>query len=139
MANPAPGFSKHPNYQVDIQPLEAELVVKLGSLVITQTSQAVILQETKHRDVWYVPLSELNMQHLRKTQTQTYCPFKGHASYWSVCDQAGELLVEDAIWAYESPYDECASITDYASFYTNKVDLYIDGSIANKDGPGWTQ
>ena len=139
MANPAPGFTKHPNYAVDIKPLKAELVVKAGEINLVRTQKAVILQETKHRDVWYVPLDELSAAHIRKTDTQTYCPFKGYASYWSVCGTDGEVIVDDAIWAYESPYDECKDIANFASFYTNKLDLYLDGVLANKAGPGWTE
>ena len=137
MTNPAPGFEKHPNYAVDIAPLAGELVVRVGERTLVATTNAVEVTETKHRPVWYVPLGELDQGMLTKTETQTFCPFKGYASYWSVAGDDG--VIEDAVWAYEDPYDECLDITNYASFYTNKVDLYIDGALANKDGPGWTE
>jgi uncharacterized protein (DUF427 family) len=137
VTNPAPGFTKHPNYQVEILPLEGELSVCAGDHEIARSQRAVIVRETKHRDVWYMPFDDLDPASVTPSSTDTYCPFKGHASYWSVT--TGNQTIEDAIWAYMAPYDECAAIKGYASFYTNKVDLYINGELTNKDGPGWTE
>ena len=136
MANPAPGFEKHPNYEVNLEPLDAELVVKVSGLQLASSKRAVVVGETKHRPVWYIPLEDIDSALLQETDTDTYCPFKGHASYWSI--KANGSLIEDAIWAYPAPYDECEALKGYASFYTNKVDLYIDGKAMNSDGPGWT-
>lgn len=136
MANPAPGFEKHPGYEVTMEPLDAELVVRVGDQVVATSNRAVALLETKHRPVWYMPMQDIDPALIKSTDTDTYCPFKGHASYWSI--DLPEQTIEDAIWAYLTPYDECKEIGGYASFYTNKVDLFIDGQLANKDGPGWT-
>ncbi|MEM7077924.1 MAG: DUF427 domain-containing protein [Pseudomonadota bacterium] len=135
MANPAPGFNKHPDYEVRIEPLERELVVKLGDTEIARSQRAVTLHETRHRPVWYLPLEDVDARHIRASDTQTYCPFKGYASYWGV--HTPDAAAEDAIWAYMAPYDECLNVSGYASFYTNKVDLYFDGELADKAGPGW--
>lgn len=137
MSNPAPGFRKHPSYEVNMVPLSEEMVVKVGSRVIARSNRAVELQETRHRPVWYMPLEDVDPDLIEKTDTDTYCPFKGHASYWSV--KLPGQTIEDAIWAYLAPYDECSSITGYASFYTNKVDLLINGQQTNKEGPGFTE
>ena len=135
MTNPAPGFVKHPNYLVAIEPLESPLQVTVGTTVIATSHRAVCVTETKHRPVWYMPLDDIQANSITPTDTQTYCPFKGKASYWSVV--LPETTIEDAIWAYLEPYDECVALTGYASFYTNKVDLLINGQVMNKDGPGF--
>ena len=137
MTNPAPGFSKHPGYEVNITPLEATLEVRVGEQLVASSKRAVSILETKHRPVWYMPMADVDASLVVATDTDTYCPFKGHASYWSI--QLTDTTVEDAIWAYLTPYDECEEIQGYASFYTNKVDLLIDGELANKDGPGWSE
>ncbi len=134
MANPAPGFSKHPHYQVEIVPQAAELVVSVQNIEIARSTRALRVKETKHPDVWYIPLADVDANKITPTQTHTYCPFKGNASYWSI--KVGTQEIEDALWAYEAPYDECAEIKNYASFYTHKVDLFIDGKLTNKEGPG---
>jgi hypothetical protein len=38
---------------------------------------------------------------LVRTNHQTYCPFKGDASYYSVVDGP-----ENAVWSYETPYND---------------------------------
>ena len=136
MANPAPGFEKHPDYLVTVTPLEGTLSVKLNGTTIARSKRAVVLNETRHRPVWYMPLADIDVAFTEPTDTRTFCPFKGYASYWSV--QTDEAREEDAIWAYCDPYDECLAIKDHASFYTNKLDVYIDDEPVDKAGPGWT-
>jgi uncharacterized protein (DUF427 family) len=138
-ANPAPGFAKHPGYEVVIEPLTATLTVRVGNHTIAESTRAVSVLETRHRPVWYIPLEDINASCITATDTDTYCPFKGHASYFSVTipGQTPDTNLVDAIWVYQSPYDQCQALRGYASFYTNKVDLFIDGEMANKEGPGW--
>ena len=135
-ANPAPGFEQHPNYEVRLEPVAGVVEVKVGETTIARSERAVTLLETRHHPVWYMPLEDIHTQMITPTQTSTYCPFKGHASYWSV--NVDNQTIEDAIWAYMAPYDECLDVAGYASFYTNKVDLYVNGEQADKSGPGRT-
>ncbi|MCR9258448.1 MAG: DUF427 domain-containing protein [Pseudomonadaceae bacterium] len=135
MANPAPGFDIHPGYQVKITPLQDEVTVEVNNQVIAHSKQAVLVEETKHKPVWYMPLADIDADVLQTSETSTYCPFKGQASYRSVA-VAGETI-EDAIWVYEKPFDECAAIAGYASFYTNKVQLKVAGQTIDNSGPGF--
>jgi len=135
MADPAPGFEKHPNYKVTIEPQAAELVVKVGATEVARSRRALLVEESKHRPVWYLPMDDVDGTLLEATATHTYRPCKAHASYWRI--NAADGVVEDALWGYLSPYDECEALRDHVSFYTNKVDLYVDGALSNKDGPGW--
>lgn len=137
MSNPAPGFAKHPDYEVAIAPLNKSVQVRVGDTVVAQSDRAVLLTETRHRPVWYLPTEDLDHDLLVDSATETYCPFKGYANYWHI--RTPEGLVEDAIWTYRTPFDECLMIASYASFYTNKVNLYIDGKLADSRGPGWTE
>ena len=60
------------------------------------------------------------MSQMTPTDLSTYCPFKGHASYWSM---DGENDLENFVWTYKAPYPEVAGLGGYLSFYTNKVDV----------------
>ena len=57
------------------------------------------------------------MDRLVRSSHQTYCPFKGTASYYSLKDGP-----QDAVWSYEEPYDEMGAIKDRLAFYPDKVD-----------------
>lgn len=135
MANTAPGFAKHPNYTVEMVPLDNHVRVLVGDTVVADSRRALSVTETKHRPVWYLPMADMDKTLLQATETSTYCPFKGTASYWTILTPEP---VADAIWAYEEPFDECAALRGYASFYTNKVTLEVDGTVQGADGPGWT-
>ena len=122
MPNPAPGFAKHPGYTVAIVPSRARVQVHVRDTLVADTRKALKLYETNLEPVWYVPVGDVDRGLLRKTQTSTYCPFKGHASYWSLATAHG--LIEDALWSYEAPFDECASLQNHVAFYGNRVTIH---------------
>jgi uncharacterized protein (DUF427 family) len=96
--------------------------VTYGDEVIAETREAVELIEdtgegkkTVAPVVYYIPRKDVRMDRLAPSSHQTHCPFKGDASYFSVAGGA-----ENAVWSYESPYDEMASIKDRLAFYPDK-------------------
>lgn len=107
-----------PDYAVDITPTNKLITVKFGDLTIAESVAALLIQETRHDDVYYLPMSDVEMSLLTSTDLSTYCPFKGHASYWSL----GEDLT-NFVWSYLDPYPEVADIKDYLSFYPNQVQI----------------
>jgi uncharacterized protein (DUF427 family) len=57
--------------------------------VIADTADAIQMQEamkggTVAPVVYYIPRKDVKMERLSRTAHQTYCPFKGHASYNSL-------------------------------------------------------
>ena len=137
MNNSAPGFQKHPNYEVNIEASPAHIRVLVGDTVLADTQNAVAVTETKHRPVLYLPREDVNESLLAASETSTHCPFKGDASYWSVTTDDDTL--NDVMWSYLTPFDECLALQGYVSFYTDRVQLEIDGELQAKVGPGWTQ
>jgi uncharacterized protein (DUF427 family) len=136
MNNPAPGFEAHPDYAVTIEPSTAHVRALVGDTVVADTQSALSVTESRHRPVWYLPLADVDQTLLTRTDTSTYCPFKGHASYWSI--KTPDASLDDALWGYEAPFDECAPLVGYVAFYTDKVALEVDGAPLESTGPGWT-
>jgi uncharacterized protein (DUF427 family) len=60
------------------------------------------------------------MSQLERTSHQTYCPYKGECSYYSI-PGGGERSV-NAVWTYEAPYAAMAQIREYLAFYPDRVD-----------------
>ncbi|MFT7653989.1 MAG: hypothetical protein ACI9ON_001879 [Limisphaerales bacterium] len=123
MANPAPGWEKHPNHRVDITPHDGTVTVRAGDVVIAQSTEAYQVAESRHDTCWYLPIGDVDTKNLTDSETQTYCPFKGYASYKHI--GASDTLIEDALWIYADPFDECLTLKGYASFYTSKVDVQV--------------
>ena len=75
------------------------------------------MKEGDYPVVYYVPRKDVRMDRLLRTSHTTYCPFKGHASYYSLVNGP-----ENAVWSYEQPYDEVGAIREHLAFYPSKVD-----------------
>jgi uncharacterized protein (DUF427 family) len=126
MSNKAPGFEKNPSHRVDIAPATVHVKVELNGQTVAETKRAQRLDESNHGPVYYVPRADVNTMLLKKTEHTSYCPYKGHASYYTIHADGREA--ENAIWSYETPYDECAAITEHMAFYPGRVDaLTVDG------------
>ena len=67
----------------------------------------------------YIPLRDVVADRLKPSGTETYCPFKGDASYYHVVTDGG--TVDDAIWTYEQPYPAVAAIAGHVAFYPDKA------------------
>lgn len=72
----------------------------------------------------YIPIADVQQDRLTRTDTSTYCPFKGDASYYSVTTSSGDT-VDDVIWTYEQPYPAVAAIAGHVAFYPNKADITV--------------
>lgn len=123
--NPAPGFARQPDRVMDYAPAGKRVRVTFGGEIVADTEAAIALQEADYPVAYYVPRSDVRMELLRRTDHSTHCPFKGDASYWSL-EVAGNRA-ENAVWSYETPFDEAEVIREYVAFYGSKVDAITVG------------
>ncbi len=110
-----------PDHPITIEPHPDHVVVSAGDSVIADTTHALALREAGYPPVLYVPLSDVDTDLLESSDTHTYCPYKGEASYYSI--RTPEGVIEDAIWFYDEPYDAVSEIGGHAAFYPNKVEI----------------
>jgi uncharacterized protein (DUF427 family) len=116
-ANSGPGYKKYPDHRITTEPAGVRVQVKLGGEVIADTRDAIRLEESDHPAVYYIPRKDVKMERLVRSKHQTVCPFKGTASYYSLKNGA-----ENAVWTYETPYDEVSAIEERLAFYPDKGD-----------------
>jgi uncharacterized protein (DUF427 family) len=109
-----------PDHPITIERNPNRVVVTVAGNVIADTTKALALREARYGAVQYIPREDVNMALLKRSETQSYCPYKGDASYFSI-PAGGERSI-DAIWTYESPYEAVAPIKEYLAFYPNRVD-----------------
>ena len=105
-----------PDYSIEITRPQHHITVRSGNIVLAESDEALLLQETQHEDVFYLPRRDVNLSLLTQTDLSTHCPFKGHACYWRL----NETRI-NFVWSYEDPYLEVEAIRSYLSFYTDKV------------------
>lgn len=114
MKIPGPG---HP-ITIDLNP--NRVTVRFHGRTIADTRHALMLREASLPPVHYIPREDVHMAHLRRTDRQTRCPYKGDAAYWSV-DVDGRSA-ENAVWSYEAPFPAVADIKDHMAFYADRMD-----------------
>jgi uncharacterized protein (DUF427 family) len=112
-----------PDHPITVAPTGKHVVVKAGGKVIAETDSALTLQESNYPPVQYLPLHDVDADVISRSDHETYCPYKGDASYYSLSTSDGEL--ENVIWTYEQPYDAVAEIKDHVAFYPNKVEISV--------------
>jgi uncharacterized protein (DUF427 family) len=113
-----------PDHPITIEPSSDHVVVKAGDVVVADSSNAVTLHEASYPPVYYVPLADVDSEVLESSDTTSYCPYKGEASYYSV--RTGDDVVKDAIWFYDEPYDAVAQIAGHVAFYPDRVQIEQD-------------
>jgi uncharacterized protein (DUF427 family) len=112
-----------PDHPITITPTGQTVVVRVGDRVIAESANAVTLQEANYPAVQYLPLADVDPAVLVRTATQTYCPYKGDASYYTIALSDGDLV--DAIWTYEQPYSSVSDIENRVAFYPDKVEINV--------------
>lgn len=118
---------RDPYTRVDILASSRHVQVVVDGVKVADSHQPRILFETALPPRFYLPLADVRMDLLRPSGTQTHCPYKGTANYWSV--EVGGEVYEDLVWTYRTPLPESQKIAGLAAFYNEKVDLYVDGEL----------
>jgi uncharacterized protein (DUF427 family) len=94
--------------------------------VIAKSTNNVFLHETMLRTRYYLqPTTVLDWTVLSPSETTSFCPYKGQASYYNL--KVGEREIKDAVWYYVYPTAESALIQGRLCFYNEKVEVYADG------------
>lgn len=110
-----------PDHPITVEKNPARVTVRVGDQVVADTTAALVLQESDYPPVQYIPLADVDAAAIKATDTSTYCPYKGDASYYTLVTKDGELT--DAVWTYRTPYPAVAEIADHVAFYPNKVEI----------------
>jgi uncharacterized protein (DUF427 family) len=108
--------AEHP---ITVEQSTEKVTVTLDGRTIAASERALVLRESTYPAAYYVPREDLVADEFAPSDTTTYCPFKGDATYLSAGD------VTDVAWSYEQPYDAVAEIAHHVAFYPNKVDIQV--------------
>ena len=70
----------------------------------------------------YLPADDVKVSLVAKDK-KTYCPIKGHASYFGLAGADGAVEVEEIAWSYGDTLDMAADLKDRIAFYPAKVTI----------------
>ncbi len=123
---------RSPYARVDILPSSRHVRVLVDGEVLVDTHRPWLLFETGLPIRYYFHKLDVRMDALEATDSQTRCPYKGEASYWSV--RTGQGLRPDLAWSYRRPLPESTRIAGLVAFYNEKVDIEVDGVLQARPG-----
>ena len=116
------GHAADPYHRIDIRQSSRNLVVRHDGRVIADTRRALVLYESGFAPRWYVPRADIEEPALTPVKLQTFCPYKGLCSYYSI----GEA--RQAAWCYPDAYAQVGRISNFVSFEPDIVSVYLDGT-----------
>lgn len=115
-----------PDHPITITPFQGRVIVRFNNVIVAQTDKALALEEAKYPAVFYVPRSDIRVEHYSRTEHKTHCPYKGDANYFDL--SADGKMAENAVWTYENTYPTVADIQGHVAFYADKVTFEIEGA-----------
>ncbi len=129
---------RDPYKRVDVLQSSRHVRVVIDGETVADTRWPRLLFETNHPVRYYIPQEDIRMELLVPSATQSRCPYKGPASYWSV--QIGDRIFPDLAWSYLDPIPECPKIKGFVCFFQERdATLYVDGEQLPKLWTKWSR
>ena len=104
----------HAEYGISIHDLDGTVSAYRNGKLIAQSDQARVMFETRLGPAVYFPMEDLKVPTVPASDLQTFCPFKGTASYLDLIVD-GETLTK-AAWVYAAPLPESLAIQGCVAF-----------------------
>lgn len=118
-----------PRHYMRIKPVEGRVRILFGERVLADSADALRLLEAGHDiydPVLYLPLADVRAG-LAPVEKRTYCPLKGHASYFDLVSgegQAeGQVEAPEIAWSYRETLDMAGEIRDLVAFDAARVTI----------------
>jgi len=114
-------YPPNPYHRVDCRPTNRRLRVDVAGTTLVDTADTTIVFETALAPVLYVDPSHVRTDLLRRSDTSSYCNYKGYATYWSAVVDGS--VVDDVAWSYDDPMPETSPIKGFFSFDAARADV----------------
>ncbi len=121
---------RDPYTRVDILQSTRHVRVVVDGVTVADSHSPTLLFETGLPVRYYLPKTDVRLDLLTATETETACPYKGTANYYALT--VGDTTYDDFIWWYQHPTAESQKIAGLVCFYNEKVDIYVDGELQER-------
>jgi uncharacterized protein (DUF427 family) len=117
------GHPRNPYHRVDCLRSHRLLRVAAAGTTLVDTTETTVVYETALEPRLYVHPRLVQAQ-LSQSGLQTYCPYKGTATYWNAEVDGGVL--ENVAWSYEDALPESMPLQHLISFDDQRVSVIHD-------------
>jgi len=115
------GHAADSYHRIDIRQSTRHLQVRCGDRLVADSTRPLVLYESGFAPRWYVPRADIEESALHPVEGQTFCPYKGLASYYDVAE------AHRGAWSYQNAWTEVRRISNLVSFEPDRVAVYLDG------------
>jgi len=133
---PVMGHPRDPFDRIDC--LRSSRHVQLGAdgVVLADSHRPTLLLETPLPVRYYVPRDDVRFEHLEPSELRTVCAYKGVARYWDA--RLEDRVVRGVAWSYEDPLHDAVPVRDLVAFFTERLDLVLDGVAVERPVTPWS-
>ena len=117
-----------------LEKTDVHIQIFFNEIEIVDSKQTYRVLETSHPPVYYIPLSDIRTEFLKKAPGNSYCEWKGLANYYSV--EANGKVAEKAAWYYPDPTADFMEIKNYVAFYPGFMDACLVNGEKVRPQPG---
>jgi uncharacterized protein (DUF427 family) len=108
-------------HRISTHPSEQKIRVEFDGVVLAESTNAIALEETGLPTRYYLPREDVRMDLLTSTETTSFCPYKGDATYFSAPGAT------DAFWVYENPSEADAKpIAGLLAPWPGRVEVIVE-------------
>jgi uncharacterized protein (DUF427 family) len=123
--DPVYAHPRDPYHRVDVRASSRHVVVRHNSEMIAESHRPKLLFETGIPVRYYLPIADVRIDLLDKSDTVSQCPYKGDGQHWHL--RTGDTRIDDAAWSLPHPLPEGFAAAQHICFYPDKVDIEVDG------------
>ena len=116
------------------EPTERHIRIVHRGIALADSRAAWRTLETSHPPTYYIPQSDIAMEHLHVNSRRSICEWKGQARYFDIA--VGDDMIVGAAWSYPEPTAAFAPIRDYLAFYPDPLDQCLVDGEAITPQPG---
>jgi uncharacterized protein (DUF427 family) len=112
-----------PRHFMRIKPVTGRVRILRDGRVLAESARALRVLEAG-RDLYdpvlYLPAADVRAK-LSLIEKRTYCPLKGHASYFDLVSDEGRVDVPEIAWSYRETLDCAVALKDLVAFDASRV------------------
>jgi uncharacterized protein (DUF427 family) len=120
---PVRGHLRDPYHRVDVLESSRRVKVRFDGNTIAESDRPKLVCETGLPPRVYLLRADVLPGLLERSETSSFCPYKGEATYWHL--RAGERRLDDAAWSYEAPLPETLKAAGHLCFDGEGIEVEV--------------
>ncbi|HEX5087875.1 MAG TPA: DUF427 domain-containing protein [Nocardioides sp.] len=135
---PLVSHPRDPCHRIDVCRSSRTVRIERDGGLLAESSRAMWLFEGTFGWVrHYLPREDVAVPLVIDDSRPTFCAYKGRATYWSV--PGDDPVLHRIAWSYEEPLHDAEQVRGLVCFFTERLDLSIDGTPVPRMWTPWAE